>query len=96
MQETSKKRRFIKTVNITYSDVKNNLVDTILNRVLNTIYENGGNFISSYTTNIGVGVSPVFLVYNIIYEATNQIDDAAFTKGKIYSWLKPDDLTGKK
>ena len=85
MSENKKRNRFFKTVNITYADIKGGYTDRILNSVVKIINENGGCFVSAFTSSIGVGVAPVFLVYNIIYEAEQEIPAVAFTKGKIYT-----------
>ena len=78
---SEKKHRFFKLVKITYSDIKNDTAENVLNDTLNIIYENGGDFVSSSCVTIGVGVtSPVFLVYNITYEAVHVIPEIAFKK----------------
>ena len=70
--------RFIKTVRVTYSDVQKNKVDGKVNEVVKVINENGGKVISFTQILFGAGMSTIYLVYNIIYEAKEEIPGETF------------------
>jgi hypothetical protein len=76
---TETKTRFVKCVKGTYSDVKDDKLTAKINRQVHIINEHGGKIISfSNPTVIGVGMSTVYLVMQIIYEATEEIPSEAF------------------
>lgn len=70
--------RFIKTVRVTYSDVQKNKIDGKVNEVVKVINENGGKVISFTQILFGAGMSTIYLVYNIIYEAKEEIPAEIF------------------
>lgn len=72
------KKRYIKTVKITYGDIQKNTVEKKVNSAVDTINENGGKVISYMHDIIGIGFSTVYLIYTIIYEATSEIPLSLF------------------
>lgn len=70
--------RFIKTVKVTYSDVQKNKVDGKVNEAVKLINENGGKVISFTQILFGAGMSTIYLVYNVIYEAKQEIPAEIF------------------
>lgn len=73
------KTRFVKCVKGTYSEIKEDRFTTKVNRQVRIITEHGGKIISySNPTVIGVGMSTVYLVVQIIYEAPEEIPSEAF------------------
>ena len=79
--ENKTNHRYIKVVSITYSEIRNGKANDVLNTIIDIIHENGGNFVALTTQTIGVGVtSPVFLIYNIIYNASHAVPESQFKK----------------
>lgn len=75
---TMENTRFIKAVRVTYSDVQKNKADSKVNEAVKVITENGGKVISFTHILFGAGVSTIYLIYNIVYEAKNEIPAEIF------------------
>lgn len=77
----AEKTRFVKVIRLCYSDFQKNKAESRINRCVNTIRENGAKVINIMPpTVIGVGLSVVYIVYNIVYEAENEIPTEYFKK----------------
>ncbi len=72
--------RFIKTVNLYYSDMEN--ADAFVNDIIKQIRDKGGKIVN--INNITFGISPALMVYTIVYEAENEIE----TKGRVLKTSK--------
>ena len=84
--EKNERCRYIKTIRTTYTDIKNNKVDAIINSTTEIITKNGGKIITITSGDTrGVGVSTVYFVYTIVYEAFAPIPDECFPKKNIHN-----------
>lgn len=73
------KTRFVKYVKSTYSEIKDDKITAKTNRIVHTITSNGGKIVSfSNPTVVGVGMSTVYVVVQIIYEAAEEIPSDVF------------------
>lgn len=84
MSEKNNVTRFVKSVKGTYTDIKNDKLTSKINRIARIISDNGGKIISySQPTVVCVGMSAVFIVIMIIYEASEEIPAEAFKEKRI-------------
>lgn len=73
------KARFVKYIRGTYSEIKDDKLTAKVNRAARAITSHDGKIISfSNPTVVGVGMSTVYVVLQIIYEATEEIPSDVF------------------
>lgn len=72
------KGRYVKIVKVSYTDVTKNHADDKVNNVIDIIRNNGGKIVSLTQNVFGVGMSTVYLLYNIIYEADGVLPHSVF------------------
>lgn len=77
-QQKAKLGRFTRMVKLTYTDIDRDKADSILNQNVQIIMDNDGKVISFIEEIIGVGLSTVYMVFFIIYEAPAPISDSVF------------------
>ena len=73
-----KSTRFLKAVRVTVSDVDN--IENMVNKTIACICNCGGKVIA--ITSQTFGLSPMYLLYNIVYENDREITPKEFKKGE--------------
>lgn len=77
----AEKTRFVKIVRLCYSDFQKNKAEAKINNYASIIRNNGGKIVNiTPPTVIGVGLSTVYIIYNIVYEADEEIAAKYFKK----------------
>lgn len=78
-QEKKARNRYIKIIKLTYTDVAKDTIEDKINGVSSIITQNGGKVVSFMEEVIGVGLSTVYWIFCIVYEAGNEIPPDKFS-----------------
>ena len=74
--------RFTRMIKLTYTDIDRDKADNILNQNVQTIMDNGGKVINFIEEIIGVGLSTVYMVFFIVYEAPAPFPESVFNNAE--------------
>lgn len=76
--DATRKSRYIKMVKTTYNEIKKDISDVTINKVSEAITHSGGRVINITHDNMCVGMSTVYWVFVITYEAISELPLSCF------------------